>query len=72
MPDQVNFFTLLFADDTTLQDHDDDLGRQTIRCNLNLKKAAEWFQANRLTLYIYLFLSATDTSFHFSNAGAVG
>ena len=22
MPDQVNFFTLLFADDTTLQDHD--------------------------------------------------
>ena len=50
MPDQVNLFTLLFADDTTLQDHDNGLGRQTRRCNLNLEKAAEWFQANRLTL----------------------
>ena len=50
MPEQVNFFTLLFADDTTLQDMDSNLLKLTNRSNYNIKLAAEWFQTNRLTL----------------------
>ena len=46
----MDFFTFLFADDTTLQDSDCDLTRLTSRCNSNLKIASRWFQANRLTL----------------------
>ena len=38
MPKQVEFFTLLFADDTTLQDSDYDLTKLTARCNFNLKQ----------------------------------
>ena len=50
MPSNSNFFTLLFADDTTLEDKDSDLDKLTQKCNSNLTLAAKWFQANRLTL----------------------
>ena len=50
MPLNNDFFTLLFADDTTLQDKDKSLDKLLLRCNFNLNLAAEWFSANRLTL----------------------
>ena len=50
MPSNSKFFTLLFADDTTLEDKDADLDNLTKKCNANLTLAANWFQANRLTL----------------------
>ena len=46
----MDFFTLLFADDTTLQDSDSNLTILTARCNKNLTIASRWFLANRLTL----------------------
>jgi hypothetical protein len=45
-------FTLLFADDTTLQFSSNDLNILYNTVNIELEKAAEWFKANKLTLNI--------------------
>ena len=48
----TNFFTILFADDTTLQLADSNLENLFLNSNKELEKAAIWFQSNKLTLNI--------------------
>jgi hypothetical protein len=60
-PGTTEFLTLLFADDTTFQMSGVDLDILFHNCNVELKKASIWFQANKLTLNvkkneIYAFL----------------
>ena len=50
MPLNSDFFTILFADDTTLEAKGKDLNELITRANVWLIKAEEWFIANRLTL----------------------
>ena len=50
MPLENGFFTLLFADDTTLEYKHSCLNTLTNYVNRKLRSASEWFQANRLTL----------------------
>ena len=52
LPNCTNFFTLLFADDTTFQIKDDNLTTLFNTANLELKKAAAWFSSNKLTLNV--------------------
>ena len=46
----TDLFTILFADDTTLQISSDDPECVHYKVNLELKKASDWFSANLLTL----------------------
>ena len=46
----TDLFTILFADDTTLQITSDDPEFATFKLNLELEKASDWFAANLLTL----------------------
>jgi hypothetical protein len=52
LPGASNFFTLLFADDTTFQLHSYNLPDLFSLANMELKKAATWFQVNKLTLNV--------------------
>ena len=52
LPNSVKFFTLLFADDTTFQLSDNNLGDLFRKANIELKKASEWFICNKLTLNV--------------------
>ena len=57
-----HFFTLLFADDTTLQLSSSDISDLYYTANIELLNVAEWFKANKLTLNIsktkYILLSS--------------
>ena len=46
----TDFFTILFADDTTFQLSSGDPDFLFYRANLELQRAADWFSANLLTL----------------------
>ena len=50
LPSCSEFFTLLFADDTTFQLSGANSQELFTQANEELKKAATWFQANKLTL----------------------
>jgi hypothetical protein len=52
LPYASDFFSLLYADDTTLTMSDADLIKLFKLANLELAKLADWFKANRLTLNI--------------------
>ena len=52
LPNATDFLTLLFADDTTFQYSDANLDLLFAKCNSELKKAAIWFKANKLTLNV--------------------
>ena len=43
MPSSNNLFTLLFADDTTMQNSHSNLNELVLSTNINLLKAASWF-----------------------------
>ena len=50
LPLETFFFTSLFADDTSFLKLSPDNASLIFDANTELKKAAKWFQANRLTL----------------------
>ena len=50
LPNASKFFTILFADDTTLQFSSINLQHLYSLANVELAKIAEWFKANKLTL----------------------
>lgn len=50
LPNASKFFTILFADDTTLQLSSEDVHQLYEVANLELTKIADWFKANKLTL----------------------
>ena len=52
LPNATSFLTLLFADDTTFQISDIDTEFLFDKANIELEKASNWFQANKLTLNI--------------------
>ena len=52
LPNASNFFSLLYADDTTLQKTSNDLNVLFNSANVELSKIADWFKANKLTLNI--------------------
>ena len=52
LPNSCKFFSLLFADDTTFQLSSNNLNTLFSEANIELKKAADWFQSNKLTLNI--------------------
>ena len=52
LPQSTNFLTLLFADDTTFQVSSNNLMDLYESANLELSKAACWFEANKLTLNV--------------------
>ena len=48
----MSFLTNLFTDDTSFLKLSPNIETLVIDANFELKKAAEWFQANRLTLNV--------------------
>ena len=52
LPNATNFFTLLFADDTTFQFSSKELDFLATTANCELEKASNWFQVNKLTLNV--------------------
>lgn len=50
LPNVSKFYTILFADDTTLQMSHSDLSELFSIANYELNKTCEWFKANLLTL----------------------
>ena len=50
MPNALNMFSLLFADDTSYLAADSDLEQLIIKANIELNKACVWFKSNKLTL----------------------
>ena len=52
LPNATEFLTLLFADDTTFQFSGVNLDTLFEKCNIELKKASVWFNANKLTLNV--------------------
>ena len=52
LPNFTDFFTLLFADDTTFQMCHKDLKTLFELANAELVKASEWFKTNKLTLNV--------------------
>ena len=52
LPLSNNFFTLLFADDTTFQIQNSNLTSLFENANVELQKAKVWFQCNKLTLNV--------------------
>ena len=55
LPNCTKFFSLLFADDTTLQINGQNLEDLFQTANEELSKISTWFQANKLTLNISKF-----------------
>ena len=51
LPEASHFFTLLFADDTTLFMADEDLVTLTAKINTEFQKVAEYFRANKMALH---------------------
>ena len=62
-------FTLLFADDTTLQISSSDIDTLYDTANLELSKISDWFKANKLTLNIsktkYILFRKPDMNVEF-------
>jgi len=52
LPNCTSFFTSLFADDTGFLKSSSNLGSLFSTANQELAKAADWFQANKLTLNV--------------------
>ena len=52
LPNATNFLTLLFADDTTFQISDIDSEFLFDKANIELEKASNWFNANKLALNV--------------------
>ena len=52
LPNATEFFTLLFADDTTFQLSSNDLNVLFQNANMELFKASTWFETNKLTLNV--------------------
>ena len=52
LPKATEFFTLLFADDTTFQISNTNVKTLFEDANFELNKANEWFKANKLTLNV--------------------
>ena len=52
LPNATEFFTLLFADDTTFQVTGFDTTKLFQDANVELHKASNWFRANKLTLNV--------------------
>jgi len=50
LPNASKFFTILFADDTTLQLSSDNLENLYSSANMEMKNLSDWFKANKLTL----------------------
>ena len=50
LPNATNLFSILFADDTTFQISGANTSDTFTRANVELKKAEQWFCANKLTL----------------------
>ena len=50
LPNATKFFSILFADDTTFQLSGENSSDTFLRANIELKKAEQWFCANKLTL----------------------
>lgn len=71
MPEATKLFTLLFADDTTFQLASNNLDQLFEQTNLELAKAATWFQANKLTLNIsktkYILFRSKNMKVNFEN-----
>jgi hypothetical protein len=51
LPFVLEFFTLLFADETTLEMNVSDLNHLTMKINCEFHKVAEYFRANRMALH---------------------
>ena len=71
LPMATNFFTILFADDTTFQVSGSNMEQLFDKANTELKKAADWFSANKLTLNIkktkYILFRPKTTKIDFTN-----
>jgi hypothetical protein len=52
LPNCTEFFTLLFADDTSFKLEGRDVDELSNRVNKELLKAAAWLAANKLTLNV--------------------
>ena len=52
LPNATNFFSILYADDTTLQKSSSNLINLYSTANDELIKLADWFKANKLTLNV--------------------
>ena len=52
LPTATNFFTILFADDTTFQLSGSNMPELFEKANVELAKASDWFISNKLTLNI--------------------
>ena len=52
LPNATNLFSILFADDTTLQLSSSNIVSLYEQTNKELDKLADWFKANKLTLNI--------------------
>ena len=52
LPNATNMFSILFADDTTLQLSSSNIVSLYEQANVELDKLADWFKANKLTLNI--------------------
>ena len=50
LPNATQFFSSLFADDTTFQITGSNTSDTFLRANIELKKAEQWFNSNKLTL----------------------
>jgi hypothetical protein len=52
LPKCSNLFSLLFADDTTLSDSDNDVNTLVTRVNMEFRKVAHYFRVNKLSLHL--------------------
>ena len=50
LPNATKFLSILFADDTTFQLSGENSSDTFLRANIELKRAEQWFCANKLTL----------------------
>jgi len=68
LPLATSFFTNLFADDTSFLKSSPHIETLVIDANFELKKAATWFQANRLTLNVSKtkFMIFRNKNMHFN------
>ena len=71
LPNATDFFTLLFADDTTFQCSSNNLQDLFDLANQELEKAAVWFQVYKLTLNVsktkYILFRSKKMKVDFSN-----
>ena len=52
LPKCSNLFSLLFADDTTLSDSDNDVNTLINRVNMEFRKVTHYFRVNKLSLHL--------------------